>query len=338
MRKAPQIIIAVILLIFFGWGGYWFVGAQATERVLTGWFEDRRAEGWTADYESLNTAGFPSRFDTTVTDLTLVDPDTGLAWSAPLFQALSLSYRPTDVIAVLPGEQVFGTRDRQHRITSEDFRASLTLRPSVELPVAQSVVEIDTATVASSDGTTTGIGHAQFSMRETPGRQGHVYDFDLSATDIHPDPSLTASLPNAGAIADVIERAHVRATIRFDAGWDRFALERARPQPREIELTDLALDWGGLMLDAAGTLVVGQSGVAEGTVDVKAENWRDMVALGATTGAIPEMLVATVTRAGEMLSRMSGDPETLDVTLRFENGRAFLGPIPLGAAPVIRLP
>ena len=45
-----------------------------------------------------------------------------------------------------------------------------------------------------------------------------------------------------------------------------------------------------------------------------------------------------LTRAGEMLARMSGDPETLDATLKFENGRAFLGPIPIGAAPVIRLP
>ncbi|MAM63035.1 DUF2125 domain-containing protein [Maritimibacter sp. UBA3975] len=341
MRKAPQIIIALILLIFIGWGGYWVVGSQATERVLAGWFEDRRAEGWTAQYDSLNTAGFPSRFDTTITDLNIADPETGIAWSAPIFQNLSLSYSPTEVIAVLPGEQVFATRDASHRITSETFRASASFAPAVELPIRRSVIEIDGATIATTargETRETGLEHAQISMRETPDRQGHVYDFDVNATGIRPDPALLSGARNAGAIPEVIDRARLTATVRFDNPWDRFAIERARPQPREIELTRLSVDWGALTLDATGVLVVGQNGVTEGEVDVKAENWRDMIAVAQAAGAVPEMLVGTITRAGEMLARLSGDPETLDATLRFENGRAFLGPVPLGPAPVIRLP
>lgn len=338
MRKAPQIIISLIVLVFVGWGGYWVIGSRATERVLAGWFEDRRAEGWTADYASLDTAGFPSRFDTTITDLNLADPETGIAWSAPMFQSLSLSYAPTSVIAVFPGEQVFATRDDRISITAETFRASASLTPSVELPITESVLELAAADIVSAQRGTTEIDAAQLSMRETPGRQGHVYDVDVTASGIRLDPSLIAAARDSGAVSDTIERAHLRATIRFDNAWDRFAIERARPQPREIELTRVTVDWGALTLDATGVLVVGANGVADGEVDVKAENWRDMVTIAQSAGAIPDMLVGALTRAGEMLARMSGDPETLDATLKFENGRAFLGPIPIGAAPVIRLP
>lgn len=338
MRKAPQIIIVLIVLIFVGWGGYWVIGSRATEKVLSGWFEARRAEGWTATYSSLNTAGFPNRFDTTITDLNLADPETGIAWSAPEFQNLSLSYKPTDVIAIFPGEQTFATRGASHTVTAENFRASASFTPSVDLPITHSVVVIDTAQVTSSDGKMTALSHAQVSMRETPGRQGHVYDFDVDATGIAPDASLIARARESGVVADVIDRAHLRATVRFDNAWDRFAIERARPQPREIELTRLTVDWGALTLDATGVIVVGAGGVAEGEVDVKAENWREMVSVAQAAGTFPEMLVGAITRAGEMVARMSGDPETLDATVRFEGGRAYLGPIPIGAAPEIRLP
>lgn len=338
MRKTPKIIVAVILLILVGWGGFWLVGSSATEKLLAGWFEDRRDEGWTADYTSLTTRGFPNRFDTTITDLNLADPETGIAWSAPVFQTLSLSYRPTDVIAIFPGEQVFATRDARHLITAETFRASASLAPSVELPISRSVVEIDNARISAADGTETTLDHAQIAMRETPDRQGHVYDIDLSASGIRPDPSSAGAMRRAGALAEKIEQATLRATIRFDNPWDRYAIERARPQPREIELTRLAARWGEVELDATGVLVVSDSGLPEGTLDIRAQNWRALLAVADETGWLPAALLTTLSKAAELAARLSGDPDTLEATLRFEHGLAFLGPLPVGAAPLIRLP
>ncbi|MGR3365231.1 MAG: DUF2125 domain-containing protein [Maritimibacter harenae] len=338
MRKAPQIIIAVIVLIALGWGGYWFIGATAMERVLAGWFDDRAAEGWTAEYDTLDTAGFPNRFDTTITGLNMADPETGIAWSAPQFQILSLSYRPTEVIAVLPGDQVFATREARHAISAESFRASAVLEPSIELPIQRSVIEIEDALIVDDAGKETGIAEAQVAMRETPGRQGHVYDFDVAASGIRPDPAFAENARASGALSDTIDRLHVSATVRFDNPWDRLAIERARPQPREIELTEVAMQWGALELDASGVLVLGADGVAEGTVDIEAQRWREMIEVARAAGAMSETMAGALSRAGDMLARVSGNPDRLDGTLRFENGRAFLGPIPIGPAPVIRLP
>jgi hypothetical protein len=72
------------------------------ESALPGWLDARAAEGWIAEYESDAHRGFPNRFDTTITGLDLADPETGVAWSAPFFQILSLSYQPNHVIAVFP--------------------------------------------------------------------------------------------------------------------------------------------------------------------------------------------------------------------------------------------
>ena len=37
-----RILLVVVVLALLGWGGYWFVGAQAVERGLAAWIEDRR--------------------------------------------------------------------------------------------------------------------------------------------------------------------------------------------------------------------------------------------------------------------------------------------------------
>ncbi|MBV7377651.1 DUF2125 domain-containing protein [Maritimibacter dapengensis] len=338
MHKAPRIIILIMILMLVGWGGFWLVASRGTERVLTGWFEDRRAEGWTASYDSLNTGGFPNRLDTTIEGVVLADPDTGISWQAPVFQNLSLVYRPTEVIAVFPGEQVFAARDETYRVESETFRASAALGPQFELPILRSTVEIGAATVTTSDGRVTGLDTALISMRETPDREGDVYDLDVNVAGLRPDPAFMERLNASGAFSDALETVRVAGTIRFDAPWDRYALERARPQPREIELTRLDAKWGELTLAASGTLTVGAAGRPEGEIQVRAENWRAMIDLAYASGALPESLVGAVTRAGTMIAGLSGDPDTLDATLRFENGRAFLGPVPIGQAPDLSLP
>lgn len=338
MHKAPRIILSIIVIVALGWGAFWFVAAQTTERVLSGWFADREAEGWSVAYDALDTQGFPNRLDTTITNLAVSDPGTGIAWSAPLFQNLSLVYRPTQVIAVFPGEQTFATRDEVHHVTAESFRASAQLRAEIELPVTRSVVEIDAAEIRTEDGNDTRLDHAVIAMREAPGQVGDVYEFDVNAEGIGLDPRLVGRLNDSGALPDKIERLHASATITFDAPFDRYAIERARPQPREIDLSDITAQWGPLEFRASGQLQVDVAGTPEGVLDVSARNWREMIEVARATGALPDQLLGALSAAGQMIARMSGSPETLDTVLRFEGGRMFLGPVPIGPAPVVSIP
>ena len=101
MRNLIILIIAACML----WGGYWFAGSRAVQSGLTGWFSDQQRNGWIVEYSALKTRGFPNRFDTTITDLTLVDPRSGVAWLLPNFQIFALSYKPNHIIAVWPERQ-----------------------------------------------------------------------------------------------------------------------------------------------------------------------------------------------------------------------------------------
>ena len=59
-----RFLLGLIVVAALGWSAYWFVGAIALERAMVGWMDDRRSEGWQADAGTVETQGFPSRFDT----------------------------------------------------------------------------------------------------------------------------------------------------------------------------------------------------------------------------------------------------------------------------------
>ncbi len=101
MRRLTIIVLALAAI----YGAYWVFGASMVERTATSRAELMRLEGWKIDYDDLSTRGFPSRFDTTVTALDVEIPSGDLAWSAPFVQALSLAYKPNEVILALPESQ-----------------------------------------------------------------------------------------------------------------------------------------------------------------------------------------------------------------------------------------
>ncbi len=337
MRKLPLVLVLLGVVAFAGWGGYWLVGARTTESAFSGWFEARRADGWVAEYDDLNTAGFPNRFDTTFTGLSLADPDNDLAWEAPLFQVLTLSYTPHKFIAVWPHEQVLARPDQRLTIASDDMRASISFVPDLTMPVDHATFETSGADIASSNGWQSRIGHGQLSIRRTPGGAANSYDLYLAATDMVPGDDYMQTLRGVANLPDVIDSVTVNGRATFDAPWDRFAVERRRPQPTRIELDSLDAAWGDLALAATGALDVAADGTPTGEIAVKATNWREMIALAEATGALSADWVVPLTRALEALAGLSGDPETLDVPLRFGRGLMSVGPIPVGAAPKIRL-
>ena len=115
------------------------------------------------------------------------------------------------------------------------------------------------------------------------------------------------------------------------------AIENARPQITRITLDEFDATWGELGLKAVGTVDVDERGLPTGEVAIKAKNWRKMIEIAEASGAIAPELVSTVTGALQFVAGLSGNSKTLDVTLRLSGGAVFLGPIPIGAAPIIKI-
>ncbi|MCA8881926.1 MAG: DUF2125 domain-containing protein [Rhodobacteraceae bacterium] len=328
-----RFLFAVVFLAALAWSGFWWVASSTVEKGLTGWLDARRADGWVVAYDSLDTEGYPSRLDTTITGLELADPATGVSWTAPMFQILALSYKPHHVIVVWPHDQTWASPFETVAVTSETMRGSAVFEPGPSLALDRSTVEFAGVGLSSSAGWTASLAKGQLAVRRTPAIQ-NSYDFAFETTDLRLPEGMAKSLDRPGIAGDVVERLSAQATVVFDAPWDRFAVEKRRPQPRQIHLDLARATWGELDLKIAGAVDVDTDGSPTGEMTVKATNWREILDLAVAGGAIPESIAPLIESGLKSLARLSGNPDTIDVPIQFAKGRMTLaGLVPLGPAP-----
>ncbi len=319
------------------WSGYWFVGQNGVTAGFATWFEDRRSEGWAAEYSALNTQGFPNRFDTTFTDLVLADPDTGLAWEAPFFKLLALSYKPNHVIAVFPNDQLFATPRDKYRVKAEEMRASVITGADIRLPLERTTLTAQNLSITPDSTGETATADALRLGVERLSTGQPSYRFGLAADALSPALDWRVQLDPAGRLPDAFDALNADFTVTFDKDWDRTAIEDARPQPRRIDIKLVEARWGRLELLVAGEVDVDASGLPEGEIVVKARNWRDILQMAVTSGTLKQGFADTLESGLSLISQMAGNPETLDIPLNFAGGRVRIGPVPLGPAPVLRL-
>ncbi len=332
MRK----LVIVLVVVLLGFAAYWFAGARALEGGLAGWIEARRADGWVADYTDLSTRGFPTRFETRLSGLELADPDAGVVWATPAFTVMAESFRPNAFRAEWSTPQTLATPVERIEIASSRIDAGLEFVPGTRLEVRRIEADLAALALTSDLGWTARLETGHLSATETEG-QAATYDLAFTAAGLVPSTGIRRRLDPARLLPDVIEGMTIDARVAFDAPWDRFAIEDARPQITAIDLRDLRATWGEVDLRAAGELSVDDRGRPSGRITVRATNWREMLAMARNMGALPEPLVPTIERALEVLAGLSGPEDTIEAPLGFQRGFITLGPIPLGRAPNLTL-
>ena len=331
MMKRLVVLIAVLAAI---WSGYWLVGYWGLTKGFDIWFEDRRAEGWVAEYDNRTTRGFPNRFDTTFTNLTLADPGTSVAWDAPFFQLFALSYRPTHVIAVWPHAQTLSTPSEKLTLSSSDMRASLVLRPDTALTLERTNVAVEGLTLSSSLDWQMSAAALNLAMHAQPETEA-IYRLALQTQEFAPP--VAYELPSGTDLPRSFSALRADVTVTFDRAWDRTAIEDSRPQPTEIDLTLAEAKWGDLELNAAGNLSVDSLGYPTGTITIRAVNWREIIAVARASGQVSPTILDTVEGALNLAAQLAGNSTQLDIPLTFKNGATRLGPVPIAPAPIIRL-
>ncbi|MGB1235957.1 MAG: DUF2125 domain-containing protein, partial [Planktomarina sp.] len=288
-----RILVWIAVVLAAGWSGYWYVGASAVERGATQWFEDRRGEGWAADTTDISTGGFPNRFDTTLTNIRLADPQTGLGWQAPFLQIFALSYQPNAVISVWPETQTLLTPNGDVAIATDDMRASLRLAANTALELENAVFEAKALRLVSDSGWNAGADSAMLAMRRREGTEA-TYDLFVDAQNVLPGDVLKAIVDPNGRLPDIFQTANFDAQVTFDRPWDRFAVEDRRPQPTKVELRKMQAIWGQMEVLLAGDFTVDSAGRPDGTVTIKVTNWRDILALGVENGILPDNFASTL--------------------------------------------
>lgn len=330
-----RLLIFVTVLAAALWGGYWWIGSHMMDSNTKAWLEARRKDGWVVD-ANVNVAGFPNRFDMTLSDVRFADPDKGLAWTAPFFKILMLSYKPDHIIAVWPDTQILSSPNEKLTVIAGEMQGSMVFEANTDLILKRSNVVIRDLRISSDRGWVSSLETGQFATRQAEGMP-LSHDIAFLAKRFHlPEPVLEVLDPT-GRLPGRVETLQLDTVIGFDAPWDRHAIEDRRPQPTFIQLKDMRAAWGELELRAAGRLTVDRAGLAQGAITLRVKNWREILRLAVHGGSVPRDLAAAIENTLEFLAGLSGDPGTLDAELTFRHGRASLGPLPLGPAPVFRL-
>jgi hypothetical protein len=321
-------IVVIFLVASLGWMVWWAFGQGAYEKGLATWVEARRAEGWAADYATLETRGFPNRFDTRITDVAFADPATGVAWAAPFIELLSLSYKPHQVIAVLPETHKFSTPFQTVEIGHTDARASLFLEPSTRLGLDRAVFVVSDLRARSSLGAQVALAQGRVAAEAVEGE--NRYRAGAEFTGLKPSAAARRALDPAGILPERVTSLRLDAMLDFTAPWDRLALEDARPQITRIKLNDLSARWGSVNFRAAGEVSVDAQGIPEGRITLRAEDWRRMLQMAEGMGWLPLGMRNTLESA---LGLLSGPGDVIDTPITFSGGAMRLGLIPLGPAP-----
>jgi len=321
-------ILTLVMVLAMAWCGYWFVGArwvkQGAEAALAG----ARAQGYRAEASGLSVRGFPNRFDLTVTDLRLANPATGYGWTAPFVQILSLSYRPWHIIAAFAKQQQVQTPWQDLAVASDKLQGSVVFVPGTNLALDRLTVAGDGMRVTSDLGWTVGVDTLRFSTRQVDGDRTR-HEINLEMLGLQPDPGVTAALPD---FPETLEKLRLNAIVTLRVPLDRRA-GQSYPRASKVEVKEVRLVWGTLVLSGSGSVAAAADGLAEGRIALRLTNWRDAMPLAVAAGLITAEVAPTWLNMLALLAAQTGTPEDLDLPLIFARGRASLGPFPLGPAP-----
>lgn len=320
-----KVLLFIVLAFAAVYSGYWIIGARGVDRAVQGGLAAMQAQGWTVASDSIETHGFPSRFDVTATDLTVTSPDSALSYTAPWVQSVALSYRPNKIIAVLPPDQTLRLGGQTLRIGSDRLRASAAVAANTALTFAHLTAETQTLDITSDLGWRVTTGAALLALRPA-GPARNTYEAYLGLADLMP----LLGLPSAPTTPAQFK---ADATVRLDRPLDRRLAQTGRPLVETLTLNALDLTWGSLHLTGQGDVTVDAQGVPEGRITLNADGWQDMIGLLAEAGIVSPDVLPTLTN---MATMMSGGGGALALPITFKAGFMSLGPLPLGPAPRLR--
>ncbi|NOD93261.1 DUF2125 domain-containing protein [Ruegeria sp. HKCCD4884] len=328
MRRLLRVFIFIAVL----WSAYWFIAGYGLRNAITGWFDQQQELGWQADFSDAATAGYPTHHTTRLNNPALADPVTGTAWSADWVEFESP--------AIWPGRQILRFADTPQRLSYFDqtatieadaLQAHLQLRPGVALVLEKMALTAGPWSITENAQALAAGGTLELLMEQTATPE--AYSMVVRVDGFTPGDDLRNLMETATSLPQSFDTLELDMVAAFDKPWDRSALEQGRPQPVRIDLKLAEAKWGGLRLFATGALDVDAQGIPTGEIAVKAENWRDMIAMANAAGALPDQAVDPVTRALNFMAGLGGNPNALDLQLNFRDGFVALGPLPLGPAP-----
>jgi hypothetical protein len=340
MRR-PRIVavaaVAVLLAAIGGYFAYWRYVAGRIEDGLVAWQQSERKHRIEASWQKLRISGFPFAFRVALDHVQLHD-----ASRSPMPQVqlayLRAAARPWDF-------------DNWHLEAPQGLRAELVPaggKPAAELTAASAQ---GTVSVAPTGAAWVWLGlhnlalsHAAGAVPVRSADAWLVLPANPAVKDTDPSFGFAAHLRRVGVAAPPMNFAKIIDELAFGVtvkgalpeGPLAQAAARWRDAGGTIEVENLRLDWSGLGITANGTLALDQklqpmaafAGGIEG-FNAIIEAFVAADQMTPEQGSMVEIALTSLAKPGP-----DGKPQ-ITAPFTIQNGKMYLGPAPLGAAPHI---
>ena len=354
--------LIVVLLLAVGWSGFWYYAASQAEARIADWQAQQAGAGRAFSCGKQAVGGYPFRIEARCTDVSVELKDTQPPLALKLKEILVVSqiWDPKLFIAEFTGPLTAADPGQPPHTTATWTLAQASVRGTPNQPDRASIV-VDDLKLTDSPGTPQfDAKHAEFHARVQFGSWPHNPAIDL-ATNLK-----TASAPGLSPYARDALDADLTAVLHgvkdfavkplpillrdWQAGGGRFEIQSARIAQGEtlatatgtLGLTQAGRLDGALQLNVAGLekllpAITQQKGVAL-NLD------RAAPALNAIDRAVPGLGARLAPQAQNMavgLLGLLGKPVEIEgkrgvsVPVRFSDGKASFGPIPLGQVPTV---
>lgn len=334
MTRILKALVAATVLAAVGWSGWWWLAARGQEAALAGWLEARAAEGWQADAARIAITGFPRSFDRRVEGFALADPAAGWAWSGPLLTATSPAWDPTTIALALPSAQKFSVPGESTNVTSARFDVLMSVWPGTDLTLRSAGIDVAELLVVGRSGWGAGARDidARIARRDASSGPPNGYDLEMSATDLVLPRDVVGRLDPTGQLGLEVGRLALAAQFITDRPLDRHVIENGELGAETVVVRAAELVWDDIALAVSGRLDADAAGFAQGSLRIEAREWRRLIALMERAGVVGPGAADAIEGALGLVALFGGG-ESIDVTLRFEDGRVRLGPVSIGDAP-----
>jgi hypothetical protein len=362
-RRFRWVVLPFLLVVVLAalWTGFWFYAASVAQTTLDRWREQEARLGRVYTCGSQTAGGYPFRIEVRCTDAALemrasLPP---LVVKAKDLIAVAQVYEPNLLIAEITAPLVISDPGGGKPFVAGWDLAQASLRGRPNAPERISIV-VDRLRVDRGEGSDAlgSAGHLEIHARANPGStpDNAIIDLAIRLTG--------ATAPAAGSFTAQPLDAEVTTVLR---GLRTFApkplpalLKELQAAGGRLELANARLQQGETIARATGSLALSGSGRLDGTVLLTVAGLEKFIAaqgglqklapsagipnrtapaLSALDRFAPALGGAARERIESSLLGLLGERTQLEgkpaiaMPLRFSDGAAFLGPVPLGQTP-----
>lgn len=323
MRRRYVALLAAVAAGVVAYVAFWFWIADAVERGVLRWADERRAEGAEVEWRALAVGGFPFRVRLAFAEPRLALPAHPLApeWRGGRLVALAHPWNLRHVLASFEGPQSFGFDEGGRRRTIE-LRTKRWLASWQAGADGRRRLSFDLTELEAVDSAEAGPARAvRLQVHARPGPSPDALaDLAFKAEGVR--------LPQAAALplGPEIALAELDAAVMGPppAGGYPEALLRWRDEGGVVEVRRAALDWAEVRFEATGTLALDAQTRLEGAFIARIWNHRKLLEALVAANALAAEDARLADAALDLLA--AANKGVLSAPLTLQNGKVWLGP------------